>query len=82
MTRPSASRRTGWRCRCRVCAAYSDNLIEVIVEWCMSLDPLSRPQSVFALQKELSREGRAPLHQAQLQRAVKLQIDASRRVQP
>jgi hypothetical protein len=35
---------------------YSDNLIEV-VEWCMSLDPLSRPQSVFALQKELSREG-------------------------
>jgi hypothetical protein len=34
---------------------YSDNLIEVI-EWCMALDPLSRPQSVFALQKELSRE--------------------------
>ena len=34
---------------------YSDNLIEV-TEWCMSLDPLSRPQSVFALQKELSRE--------------------------
>ena len=35
---------------------YSDNLIEV-VEWCMALNPLSRPQSVFALQKELSREG-------------------------
>ena len=35
---------------------YSDNLIEV-VEWCMAMDPLSRPQSVFALQKELSREG-------------------------
>ncbi len=34
---------------------YSDNLIEV-TEWCMSLDPLSRPQSVFALQKELARE--------------------------
>ena len=32
---------------------YSDNLIEV-TEWCMSLDPLSRPQSVFALQKELA----------------------------
>jgi serine/threonine protein kinase len=32
---------------------YSDNLIEV-VEWCMSLDPLSRPQSVFALQKRNS----------------------------
>ena len=29
---------------------YSDNLIEV-VEWCMAMDPLSRPQSVFALQK-------------------------------
>ena len=30
----------------------------------MSLDPLSRPQSVFALQKELSARDRAPLHQA------------------
>ena len=40
----------------RLRGVYSDNLIEV-VEWCMSLDPLSRPQSVFALQKELSREG-------------------------
>ena len=35
---------------------YSDKLIEV-VEWCMATDPLSRPQSVFALQKELNREG-------------------------
>lgn len=34
---------------------YSDKLIE-IVEWCMAIDPLSRPQSVFALQKELNRE--------------------------
>lgn len=34
---------------------YSDRLIEV-VDWCMALDPLSRPQSVFALQKELSHE--------------------------
>ncbi|MFT4194736.1 serine/threonine protein kinase, partial [Ottowia sp.] len=32
----------------RMRGVYSDNLIEV-VEWCMSLDPLSRPQSVFAL---------------------------------
>jgi serine/threonine protein kinase len=39
----------------RLRGVYSDNLIEV-VEWCMSLDPLSRPQSVFALQKELSQE--------------------------
>lgn len=40
----------------RMRGVYSDSLIE-LVEWCMSLDPLSRPQSVFALQKELSREG-------------------------
>ena len=39
----------------RLRGLYSDNLIEV-VQWCMSLDPLSRPQSVFALQKELNRE--------------------------
>ncbi len=39
----------------RLRGLYSDNLIEV-VQWCMALDPLSRPQSVFALQKELNRE--------------------------
>ncbi len=39
----------------RLRGIYSDNLIEV-VEWCMSLDPMARPQSVFTLQKELSRE--------------------------
>jgi serine/threonine protein kinase len=39
----------------RLKGVYSDNMIE-IVEWCMSLDPLARPQSVFALQKELSHE--------------------------
>jgi serine/threonine protein kinase len=42
---------------------YSDNLIEV-VEWCMAMDPLSRPQSVFALQRAEPR-GRASLYQAQ-----------------
>jgi hypothetical protein len=47
---------------------YSDNLIEV-TEWCMSLDPLSRPQSVFALQKELARD-RAALHLAGLHRTA------------
>ena len=35
---------------------YSDNLIEVVA-WCMSLDALARPQSVFSLQKELARVG-------------------------
>jgi serine/threonine protein kinase len=33
--------------------SYSDKLIEV-VEWCMSLDPLARPQSVFELQSALA----------------------------
>jgi serine/threonine protein kinase len=36
----------------RLSGNYSDNLIE-IVEWCMALDPTARPQSVFALQKQL-----------------------------
>jgi hypothetical protein len=39
----------------RLRGVYSDNLIEV-VQWCMALDPLARPQSVFSLQKELGRE--------------------------
>jgi eukaryotic-like serine/threonine-protein kinase len=32
---------------------YSDKLLEVI-EWCMALDPLARPQSVFELQSALA----------------------------
>lgn len=39
----------------RLRPAYSDRLIEV-VRWCMELDPLRRPQSVFALQRALARE--------------------------
>jgi hypothetical protein len=39
----------------RLRGLYSDNLIDV-VQWCMAIDPLERPQSVFALQKELNRE--------------------------
>ena len=31
---------------------YSDNLLEVI-DWCLRLDPLERPQSMFALQKAI-----------------------------
>ena len=31
---------------------YSDNLLEVI-DWCLRLDPLERPQSVFALQQAI-----------------------------
>lgn len=41
----------------RLQGVYSDNLIEV-VQWCMAMDPLARPQSVFALQKELNHPGK------------------------
>ena len=58
----------------RVRGVYSDNLIEV-VEWCMSLDPLSRPQSVFALQKELSREGERQYTKLSVGEKVRLQFD-------
>lgn len=39
--------------RMRSGTSYSDKLIEV-VEWCMALDPLARPQSVFELQTALA----------------------------
>ena len=53
---------------------YSDNLIEV-VEWCMALDPLSRPQSVFALQKELAREGERRYTKLSVAEKMRLQLD-------
>jgi eukaryotic-like serine/threonine-protein kinase len=58
----------------RLRGIYSDNLIEV-VEWCMSLDPLSRPQSVFALQKELSRESTRRHTKLSVGEKVRLSID-------
>lgn len=58
----------------RLRGVYSDNLIEV-VEWCMSLDPLSRPQSVFALQKELSREGERRYTKLSVSEKMRLQFD-------
>src|SRR6478609_7629522 len=61
----------------RLRGIYSDNLIEV-VEWCMSLDPLSRPQSVFALQKELSREGERRYTKLTVGEKVRLSIDNMR----
>ncbi|TSE34543.1 serine/threonine-protein kinase [Tepidimonas charontis] len=39
----------------RLRGVYSEDLLR-IVEWCMALDPLSRPQSVFALQRDLAHE--------------------------
>ena len=58
----------------RLRGVYSDNLIEV-VEWCMALDPLARPQSVFALQKELSREGERRYTRLSVGEKVRLQLD-------
>lgn len=57
----------------RLRGVYSDNMIE-IVEWCMALDPLSRPQSVFALQKELSREGERRYTRPTVSDKVKMQF--------
>jgi hypothetical protein len=50
-------------------------LIEV-VEWCMSLDPLSRPQSVFALQKELGREGERRYTKLTVGEKVRMQFES------
>ena len=58
----------------RLRGVYSDNLIEV-VEWCMALDPLSRPQSVFALQKELSSEGERRYTKLSVGEKVRMQFD-------
>jgi serine/threonine protein kinase len=58
----------------RLRGIYSDNLIDV-VEWCMALDPLSRPQSVFALQKELSRERERRYTKLTMGEKVRLQFD-------
>jgi hypothetical protein len=41
----------------------------------MSLDPLSRPQSVFALQKELSREGERRYTKLSVGEKVRMQFD-------
>jgi eukaryotic-like serine/threonine-protein kinase len=57
----------------RLRGLYSDNLIEV-VQWCMHLDPLSRPQSVFALQKELNREDEPQYSQPGLVDKVRLRL--------
>ncbi len=69
----------------RLRGIYSDNLIEV-VQWCMALDPLSRPQSVFALQKELSCADALRYTQLSMAERVRLQIgtlvaDAKKSVQ-
>ena len=58
----------------RLRGVYSDNLIEV-VEWCMALDPLSRPQSVFALQKELGSNAERRYTKLSMAKKVRIQLD-------
>lgn len=58
----------------RLRGVYSDNLIEILT-WCMSLDPLARPQSVFALQKELSRDDELRYTKLSMSEKVRLQFD-------
>ena len=60
----------------RLRGVYSDSLIE-IVEWCMSVDALLRPQSVFALQKELSRESERRYTKLTVAERVRLQFDSA-----
>lgn len=59
----------------RLRGVYSDNLIDVVA-WCMALDPLSRPQSVFALQKELSRESELRYTRLTPREKVRMRFDA------
>ncbi len=57
----------------RLQGVYSDNLIEV-VQWCMMMDPLKRPQSVFALQKELNNPGDRRYTRLSMGDKVRMQI--------
>lgn len=41
----------------------------------MAMDPLSRPQSVFTLQKELSREGERRFTKLSVAERMRLQLD-------
>ena len=42
----------------------------------MALDPLSRPQSVFALQKEMNREGERRYTKLSVGEKVRMQFDS------
>lgn len=59
----------------RLQGVYSDNLMEV-VQWCMALDPLARPQSVFALQKQLNRGGDRRYTRLSVGDKVRMQFDS------
>ena len=59
----------------RLRGVYSDNLLE-LVQWSMELDPLARPQSVFAFHKALSQEPPRVYTPLSVAERVRLQLDA------
>ena len=65
----------------RLRGVYSDNLLEV-VQWCMALDPLARPQSVFALHKVLVNDTARRYTALSIAEKVRLQLDALLGEQP
>jgi len=58
----------------RLRGVYSDNLLE-LVQWAMELDPLRRPQSVFAFHKALSQEPVRTYTPLSIAEKVRLQLD-------
>jgi len=59
----------------RLQGVYSDNLMEV-VQWCMALDQMARPQSVFALQKQLNKGGERRYTRLSVGDKMRMQIDS------
>ena len=59
----------------RLRGVYSDNLLE-LVQWSMELDPMARPQSVFAFHKALSNEPERRYTPLSMSEKVRLQLDA------
>lgn len=59
----------------RLRGVYSDNLLE-LVQWAMELDPMVRPQSVFAFHKALSHEPERRYTPLTVAERVRLQLDA------
>ena len=59
----------------RLRSVYSDDLIR-IVEWCLALDPMVRPQSVFALQKELDSMGERSFTKPTVAEKMRMQLSS------
>lgn len=54
---------------------YSDEIIQT-VQWCLSLDPLARPQSVFALQNALTYVGKRHYTKPSVAERMRMQFDS------